>query len=260
MKFGIRERRCAGGCEAPRPGAASDDERMTVTVSEDEALLASGSVADDEAGAGPMRRVWLQIAHTSGARIYSLIAGLVVLTITARWLGPAGRGQMAAALVWANVFYLTSYCSLNYVAMHQASTSAGDRAWLPSTIGTLVVFAGGMSLLGWIVAAILWFWSGGSVFGAVTPPVLLIAMLTLPFLILEQYASGLLLGIGRLDVYNRALVTSKTVVLLLVALFFYLRFGIASAVTATLIGQIGISLAGMPLVFRAAGRGHDRCG
>ena len=226
---------------------------MTVTVSEDEALLTSGSEGEDEASAGPMRRVWLQIAHTSGARIYSLVTGLIVLTITARWLGPAGRGQMAAALVWANVFYLCGYCSLNYVAMHHASVNPGDRSWVPATMGTLLVFAGGVSLLGWIVAAILWFSSGGSVFGAITPPVLIIAMSTLPFLILEQYANGLLLGIGRLDVYNRALVASKTIVLVLVGVFFYLRFGIASAVTATLIGQMGISLAGMPLVFRAAG-------
>lgn len=224
---------------------------MTVTVSQDEALLAVD--AEDESAAGPMRRVWLQIAHTSGARIYSLLSGLIVLTITARWLGPTGRGQMAAALVWANVFYLCSYCSLNYVAMHQASANPGDRSWLPATMGTLFVFAGGMSILGWIVAAGLWFWSGGSVFGAVTPPVLMIALLTVPFLILEQYANGLLLGMGRLDVYNRAVVTAKTIVLVLVGIFFYLRLGIAAAVTATLFGQIGLSMAGMPLVFRAAG-------
>jgi O-antigen/teichoic acid export membrane protein len=226
---------------------------MTVTTaSQDEAAAGAASPPED-AGASPMRRVWMQIAHTSGARIYSLLAGLVILTITARWLGPAGRGQMAAALVWANVFFLCSYASLNFVAMHQASISAGDRSWLPATMGTLLVFASGMSLLGWIVAAVLWFWSGGSVFGTIAPPVLVIAMLTVPFLILEQYANGLLLAIGRLDIYNRALVAVKTIVLLLVGIFFYLRLGIASAVTATLIGQIGISLAGMPLVFRTAG-------
>jgi len=227
------------------------DERMTVAASQDEALAGAAIASED---ARPMRRVWLQIAHTSGARVYSLVAGLLVLTITARWLGPAGRGQMAAALVWANVFYLCSYASLNFVAMHQASISAGDRSWLPPTMGTLFVFAGGMTLLGWLVAAVLWFSSGGSVFGAISPPVLVIALLTVPFLILEQYANGLLLGIGRLDVYNRALIVAKTVVLLLVGVFFYFRFGIASAVTATLIGQIGISMAGIPLVFRAAGR------
>jgi O-antigen/teichoic acid export membrane protein len=226
---------------------------MTVTASQDEALAAVAAADTGDGGVSPMRRVWMQIAHTSGARIYSLVAGLVVLTITARWLGPAGRGQMAAALVWANVFYLCSYASLNFIAMHQASISAGDRSWLPATMGTLLVFASGMSLLGWIVAAILWFWSGGSVFGTISPPVLVIAMLTVPFLILEQYANALLLGIGRLDIYNRALVAVKTVVLLLVAIFFYLRWGITSAVTATLIGQIGISVAGMPLVFRTAG-------
>ena len=228
---------------------------MTVTASQDEPLAGTAPPSADASNdaASPMRRVWLQIAHTSGARIFSLVAGLVVLTITARWLGPSGRGQMAAALVWANVFYLCSYASLNFVAMHHASSSAGDRGWLPATMGTLLVFAGGMSVVGWIVAAGLWLWSGGSVYGAIPLPVLVIALLTVPFLILEQYANGLLLGIGRLDVYNRALVAAKTAVLLLVGLFFFLRLGIAAAVTATLVGQIAISVAGLPLVFRAAG-------
>lgn len=201
-----------------------------------------------------MRRVWMQIVHTSGARTYSLVAGLVILTLTARWLGPSGRGEMAAALVWANVFYLCGYLSLNYVAIHHAAGNVDDRTWLSPMLGTLLGFAAFVSVAAGLAAAVLWFATGGRVYGAISFPVLVIGMMNVPFLILEQYVTGLLIAIGRLDVYNRAVVVVKTIVLILIGSFFFLRFGIRSAITATLVGQIGMSVAGLPLVFRAAGR------
>jgi O-antigen/teichoic acid export membrane protein len=223
---------------------------MTETAAPDNRLAATLA---NEAGRSSMWAVWLQIIHTSGARIYSLIAGLAILTITARWLGPAGRGQMAAALVWANVFFMSSYSSLNYVVIHRASASAGERSWLPSALGTLLGFAGLMSVVCWLIAGILWFTTRGRLFGAIHPAVLVIAMLTVPFLIFEQYMNALLISIARLDVYNRAVIAAKTLVLLLIAVFFLCRFGLPTAVAATLAGQAGLSLAGLPLAFREAG-------
>jgi len=220
-----------------------------VTASEEAALA-----AEEIGGGSPMRRVWMQIVHTSGARTYSLVAGLVILTLTARWLGPSGRGEMAAALVWANVFYLCGYLSLNYVAIHHAAGNVDDRTWLSPMLGTLLGFAAFVSVAAGLAAAVLWFATGGRVYGAISFPVLVIGMMNVPFLILEQYVTGLLIAIGRLDVYNRAVVVVKTIVLILIGSFFFLRFGIRSAITATLVGQIGMSVAGLPLVFRAAGR------
>ncbi|MCX7112896.1 MAG: hypothetical protein NTX45_22825 [Proteobacteria bacterium] len=40
-----------------------------------------------------MRELWVNIAHTSGAKIYSLLVGIVTLSLTDRLLGPEGRGQ-----------------------------------------------------------------------------------------------------------------------------------------------------------------------
>ncbi|MCU1347109.1 MAG: hypothetical protein JWO56_139 [Acidobacteria bacterium] len=222
---------------------------MTATASEEAALSAEAI-----GGGSSMRPVWLQIVHTSGARVYSLVAGLVILTVTARWLGPAGRGQMAAALVWSNVFYLCGYFSLNYVAIHHAAGHVEDRSWLAPMFGTLLGFAAFVSVVGGSIAVLLWFVSRGRIYGEISPAVLVIGMLTMPFLILEQYSTGLLVAIGRLDVYNRAVIVVKTIVLLLVGIFFLLHFGIRSAITATLVGQIGMAVAGLPLVYRAAGR------
>ena len=61
-----------------------------------------------------MKEVLSNIAKTSGAKFYTLIVSLIILTLTARWLGPEGRGQIAVVLTWAvlianiGYFYLTT--------------------------------------------------------------------------------------------------------------------------------------------------------
>ena len=43
-----------------------------------------------------MREIFQRIVQTSGAQVYSLLVAFVTLTLTARWLGPGGRGTIAA--------------------------------------------------------------------------------------------------------------------------------------------------------------------
>ena len=197
-----------------------------------------------------MRELWLQIIRTSGSRMYSLTAGVIVLSITARWLGPAGRGEMSAALVWATLFYIALFFSLNLVAIHELATQF-DRGRLGRTLANLVAAAVVGTTVGWLIAAVLYL-IRPQIFGAVRGSVLAVALLMLPFLIWEQYGSALLLSIGRLDVFNRANVIAKTLVLALVVSFFVLGRGIHFAVAAMVIGQALLALTGTPLILREA--------
>ncbi|HUJ14746.1 MAG TPA: hypothetical protein VL284_13245, partial [Thermoanaerobaculia bacterium] len=199
-----------------------------------------------------MRELWLKIGETSGARVYSLFTSLLVLTITARWLGPAGRGEIAASLVWANLFYVCGYMSLNLVAMH----IAGDRGdeILPALFGTLLFVAFAVTVAGWIVANALFLFHR-VVFGEIRASVLAIAFAALPFLILEQYGNGLLLATNRLRVYNRAIMIGKTLVFVCVGIAYLLGFDIRAAIAATVIGQVALVVtSAAPLVRASAGR------
>ena len=194
--------------------------------------------------------LWLQIVKTSASKVYSLLTSLVVLSLTARWLGAAGRGEMAAALVWTNLFYICGFFSLNLVAMHEAAQGF-QRETLGRLLANLSAIAVTMTVLGWLVAAILYL-VHPQMFGSIRLSVLTIAFLALPFFIWEQYGNALLICVGRIDVYNRASVVAKSVVLVLVAVFFSLKLGIRSVVVATVIGQAWLSLAGTPLLIRDA--------
>ena len=58
-----------------------------------------------------MREIWVNIAHTSAARIYGMVVGVGVLFLTARLLGAEGRGQVAAIITWASVFATFAHLS-----------------------------------------------------------------------------------------------------------------------------------------------------
>src|ERR1700719_4481443 len=92
-----------------------------------------------------MRRLWIQIFHTSGSSAINISASAAVLFLTARWLGPEGRGIYGAATGWVLLFSTLGSLSLGQSLVH---TVAGREhaAWLPSVAGT------GLAITGLLVA------------------------------------------------------------------------------------------------------------
>src|SRR4051812_45083101 len=99
-----------------------------------------------------MRDLWRSIGLTSGARIYSVAAGTAGVVITARALGPEGRGTIATAVTWSLLFATVGYLSLGQVAIHRA-TGRNSSQWLGPTLGVLLAMAAAVTVLGWLVAA-----------------------------------------------------------------------------------------------------------
>src|SRR4051794_41803717 len=85
-----------------------------------------------------MRDLWKSIGFTSGARIYSLAAGAIGLVITARALGPSGRGAVATATTWALLFATVGYLSLGQVALHRGAGKP-PASWLGRALAGGVV-------------------------------------------------------------------------------------------------------------------------
>lgn len=191
---------------------------------------------------------------TSGARVYSVTVSMIALVLTARWLGPEGRGAAVVLITWANLFSSIGYLSLGQVCLHRASIDR-DLAWFGEAVGALLVMTALASGLGWLIAALLWAINGRGIFGTGDVSLVVIALAGLPFLIWEQYNSALLTMVGRLKVYNiNQLMGRSATLVLLVATILGLGWGVHGFLVATLAGQVIVAAAGMRVLLRQAGK------
>jgi O-antigen/teichoic acid export membrane protein len=199
-----------------------------------------------------VRDLWRSIGATSAARIYSVAAGAVSLIFTARTLGPAGRGSVAAAITWAALFSTLGYLSLGQVAIHRA-TGKPPAEWLRPTLSALVAMTVIVTLTGWLVAVALYVFSDGRAFGHIPAYALVLGFATLPFLIWEQYGSWVLVAVGKISFYNRREVFGRTLGVVLILLLVGLAgAGVAGALVALLIAQTIVAGAGWRYLSRLA--------
>jgi O-antigen/teichoic acid export membrane protein len=200
-----------------------------------------------------MSELWRSIGFTSGARIYSVAAGAISLIVTARLLGPEGRGVVAAAVTWALLFSTVGYLSLGQVAIHRAAGKPPSE-WLRPTLAALLAMMAAVSVASWFVAAAIYGVSHGEAYGEVPAYALALGFATVPFLVWEHYGSALLLAVGQISFYNRAEIVGRTVgVVLIFALVGAAGAGIAGALVALLIAQAIIAAAGVRYLVRLAG-------
>ncbi|PHR95981.1 MAG: hypothetical protein COA80_09500 [Leeuwenhoekiella sp.] len=200
-----------------------------------------------------MRELWARILQTGGVKIYAILLGMVSITVTARILGPEGRGEFVAINTWVTTFSTFAYLSLGQVAVHRAAKSDG-QSWLPDAYHTLLTFALLATGAGWAVAILLYISPWDRVFGDLTPAWLLLGFLLLPFRIWEQYSSSLLMALERLDIYNRFKFIGSTLGFLLTLLLLVIvGLGVEGVLTSNLVSQIVIAAGGLALLHRSAG-------
>jgi len=199
-----------------------------------------------------MRELWANIAHTSGAKIYSLLIGILTLSLTARLLGPEGRGQVAAITTWVSMFSTFAYLSLGQVALHRMADDR-TRQRFGHMLGSLILLTLVLTLAGWLVALGMYGYNPEGAFKGLPAWALLIGFLALPFMIWEQYGSSLLMGLERVRTYNKYQVIGRTLsALALFAIVGGLGWGVSGAMSASLLGQVIVALGGVAFLFQFA--------
>src|SRR5262249_38823367 len=138
-----------------------------------------------------MRELWTTVALTSGARIYGLLASVIIVSLTARLLGPDGRGQLAVISSWATIFATCAHLSLGQVAIHLAAERK-DQNWLADALPILVLWCVIGSIIAWAAIFVLYTVTDGKPFGGVDRTALVLGLLTVPLLVWEQYGTSLL--------------------------------------------------------------------
>jgi O-antigen/teichoic acid export membrane protein len=198
-----------------------------------------------------VRELWTSVASTSAARAYSLFVSAFMVMITARWLGPAGQGTVAAVTTWAILFATIGSLSLGQVAIYRATVHR-HQEWLEETLGTMLTIAVGVTVLCWAAALTLYF-ATSNVFKNIPPRALLFGFLLVPFVVWEFYGSNLLMAVDRIPIYNRALLVGRSVGLVLMLIAWRLHFGVIAAICITIVAQAIVALTGIRYLFAVAG-------
>jgi antigen flippase len=199
-----------------------------------------------------MSPVWWQVAHAGGARAVGLVMSTLTLAISARYLGPDGRGIVAAAYGWVAVMSVVGGLSLGQVVIHLAAGKDRD-AWLPSILGSLLIIVAVVTAVVWGGVVLSYFFSSGSLFNHLSPGVLVIAFVGLPILIWSDLGLNLLLALDGLKVFNVAQVVGSILQLIaMTALVVILGLGVRGALAAMLVSQSVIVGTCLTFVYRRA--------
>lgn len=199
------------------------------------------------------------LLRTAGVQGFQLLAGLLALLMTARLLGPEGRGSLGALLAWAGLFAAAGSLSLESVLLHRAARPR-ESGWFAPLLRALLRLWLWLSLATLLAALAIWWIGGAALFGPLPAGLLLGAWCLLPLLLWGRYQGALLLALGRLDRRNQGVVLSGLALLagLAVALL-WLDLGVAGALAAQ--GLAALVAAGWGLAtLRAAARAEPAAG
>ena len=194
-----------------------------------------------------MRRLWSQILQTGSTDVFGLLVQVVVLVVTARVLGPTGRGIYVAANSWVLLLGTFGALSLGQVILRQAAEEA-DQSWQLENLGAVLVILAILTILIWASVLIGYRVTQGELFNHLTPLVLIFAFLVLPFILGLENGRYILLALNDLKSFNLAQVLGNLVGLVAVPLFVIVfRWGIPGALLGFFVWKSSVVF----LIFRA---------
>jgi O-antigen/teichoic acid export membrane protein len=157
------------------------------------------------------------------------------------------------------MFSTFAYLSLGQVALHRMASDQQQKRF-GNLLGSLLLMAVVLALVGWLVALGLHGFDRVGIFKGLPMLALVVGFLALPFMIWEQYGSSLLMGLQFTRIYNLYQILGRTISV--VAMFILvggLGFGVAGVLEASLLGQVVVAIGGMGFMFANARNNNLTC-
>lgn len=197
-----------------------------------------------------MRNLIVKIMQTSGAQIYSMLLGMITLSITAHVLGAEGRGIIATISTWMIFLAEFGELSLSGAIIYNATHHKTD-SWISEMMGVLSLHTVIVTLVSWALIIFLFF--GGAHWDFIpnvfqnTPGIpLIVGFLILPLLMWEFYTRTLLNIEDRIGVYNKFQMIGSTVnSLSLVTLILGGGVGVIAVFISKIFWQVIIAMGGI---------------
>lgn len=197
---------------------------------------------------------WKAVALTSATKAYWMVGAMIVTVVTARVLGPHGRGVIAAATSWVAMFVTFGHLSLAHVVVSLLTDDDRTRR-LGVLAGSMLAITAAVTLAGWATAWTLHAATRGEIFQHIAPGVLLVAFAGLPLLLWMENGNSLLMVLGDLKPLNFAQIAGTTTAIVLVAFAVGVaKQGVTAALAAMLVSYAVVVGLGLTRITREVGR------
>src|ERR1041384_2663803 len=186
-----------------------------------------------------LRNLWTKVAWTFATRILMIVNSVAAGIIVARWLGAEGVGALAvinvavATIVQAGSFGLPS-SNTYFIARGQTHCRAAAINSLIFALGAGAILALGLSA----VASLRPDW-----FGFVSPELIRIAAISIPFQLISLIGLNILLAFGKIREFNLLDLAGQSFVLInAVLVWLVLKQGLETLVTLNTAASILVSI------------------
>lgn len=200
-----------------------------------------------------MNGTWQHILETSSARALALMISLASLSVTARVLGPEGRGIIAGATTWINLLATLGSLSVGQVVIHRAAANR-DLAWVRSAFGAGLLLVCGLSGIIWLGALTAGYFVA-NMYGQLPWWALAVVFAALPFSIWERFGSQLLICTGHLRFFNQRLILASLLgFLALIVVLVLFDWGVIGGLIVTVLSTVLVSTLGIHRLWEVAGK------
>jgi len=198
-----------------------------------------------------------QVGSTLLGQVITLVLSMATAAITARWLGPGGRGQLAILLLVPSVMQLFLNLGIGVANVYYAGSGRLAVAQLTSNAAVFVMLG---TVAGAVIALVLLLCK---LLPALLPGIptryVLLGMAALPLGLASNALSTILQGLRRILTLNMLSVAQGLLTVISTAVFvIWLEMGVVGALAASLSVQAVILVAMASCVWREGARFRPR--
>jgi len=143
------------------------------------------------------------------ANLVSLVSGnylalainFLSIGVSARVLGPEGRGVYVACISWASILAISFSCSAGRVALKRASDDRSETTWLGEALSAGILFSF-FGTIAAVVTAVGFQMAYPQLFGHITGSMFLGLLFLIPFRIWSQFKNVVLLSCNEIKMHS----------------------------------------------------------
>ncbi|MCF6410126.1 flippase [Pseudalkalibacillus salsuginis] len=166
----------------------------------------------------------------------SILLGMLLLIVLARFLGPSGQGQYTLVILLPQLLMTFMNLGVNTSTIYYVSREEID---VDSAVKNNLYIGVFLSFVSILIGMVIAFFFSDRFFEEASTTFLLLSLIALPFMFLNIYFQTVFQGLQQFGVFNTILIITQLGTLFFVCLFIIvLDYGLTGAVVAFILGHL----------------------